>query len=690
MSKRVSIVLPEEMPSAPSVSRKPPKKNLTVKSSIKSGSSVRTDIVPPVFVVVSPQSSQLSMTSSQQISASTNSDSSLRNSVKDEHELKEEESSSIEAPPTPEGSALVQTGSSNSQQSANFESATSSIKQFLRSTVALVKAGESFTSVKRLFHKFIKNTGGSNSNLSAPHDSSTSSQGTKKDNPYLSKSNDTLLSDLGPQPTIPSTSQMTPSIHHSNYSFNNAMYDRTSLRSDVTPLTGYTPKTEEAGYRTDTSMQTASKSLVHDVASESELPSGSGMIGSRSQSKEHSAFERKYTMSPGQVRDFLRSRSRSSSKSIRQKRRSSVASSPRRTPKMSPRNDHATHAVEPVFALVSSSGPNSEGERSSRSSRRSREGSSGASQNMTVRKAVSSILKPGLAKSGGEQSPRSIQSRSSSHRSSRRSSRSGSRASASKIPDNLHQKKEVLDPLPLMEYTFTLVSPEEDDGGQPRESTGGDIEDASTSCRTYQEDCKCHHCQDMRRAVKRAEFFQSPEGQKRLESKLLAKNFFMDLCALSEVRSQIKADLHGKRRHPSSRVSYPVSICGASRLDGGSLSLQWFAHDLDNVDHFDFFVDNKRSRSVYNLRANSTVLIDVNAAETHTLRMRAVPTRGSSGQDALVEQFMAEVAAGHLRHVRQGQLFARCFKHLDAQPQPRTLVDFWTDSEYLYMPTQSR
>uniref|UniRef100_A0A6P4EGV9 Uncharacterized protein LOC108042123 n=1 Tax=Drosophila rhopaloa TaxID=1041015 RepID=A0A6P4EGV9_DRORH len=279
MSKRVSIVLPEEMPSAPSVSRKPPKKNLTVKSSIKSGSSVRTDIVPPVFVVVSPQSSQLSMTSSQQISTSTNSNSSLRNSVRDEHELKEEESSSIEAPPTPEGSAMVQTGSSNSQQSANFESATSSIKQFLRSTVALVKAGESFTSVKRLFHKFIKNTGGSNSNLSAPHDSSTSFQGAKKDNPYLSKSNDTLLSDLGLQPTIPSTSQMTPSIHHSNYSFNNAMYDRTSLRSDVTPLTGYTPKTEEAGYRTDTSMQTASKSLVHDVASESELPSGSGMIG---------------------------------------------------------------------------------------------------------------------------------------------------------------------------------------------------------------------------------------------------------------------------------------------------------------------------------------------------------------------------------------------------------------------------
>ncbi|KAI8037424.1 uncharacterized protein LOC128255367 [Drosophila gunungcola] len=655
MSKRVSIVLPEEMPSAPSIKKKPPKQSPTMKSAIKSTASVQRDLVPPVFVVVSPQTSQSSMSSGQQISIS-----SLTNPVKDVSGSGEG-TSSIEAVPSPESGALVHTGSTtNSQQTANYESASTSIKQFLRSTVALVRAGESFTSVKRLFHKFIKNSSGSNSNLSTSHDSSNSSQGIRKDNPYLSRSNDTLLSDLPPQLTIPSTSQMTTSIRNSNYSFNNAIYDRTSLLSDsVTPLTGYTAKTEEAGYRTDASIQTASKSLGQDLASLSELPSGSGQAGSRS---------------PGQVR------SRTSSRSVRKKRRTSVPSSSRKSPKMSPRRDHDSPAVEPVFALVSSSGPNSEQERSSRSRRRSSQGSGGASPKITARVSVSSVSKPGLDKSGGGQSPRSVLSKTSS----RRSSRSGSRASASKIPEYKQQKSDV-------DYAFALVSPQEEEvGEQPVESSAGEVEDGLTSCRTYQEHCKCHHCQDMRRALKRADFFQSPEGQKRLETKLLAKNFFMDLCALAEVRSQVRANLLGIRRHPSARLSYPVSICGASRLDGGALSLQWFTHDLDNVDHFDFFVDNKPNRSVYNLRANGTVLLDVNAAETHTLRMRAVPRRSSSGQDALVEQFMAEVAAGHMRHVRQGQLFARCLKHLDAQPQQRTLVDFWTDSEFLYLPTPSR
>ncbi|XP_017123637.2 uncharacterized protein LOC108143634 [Drosophila elegans] len=650
MSKRVSIVLPEEMPSAPLGKKKPPKQSPTMKSAIKSSSSVRTDIVPPVFVVVSPQTSQSSMSTGQQISIS-----SLTNPVKDVSGSGEG-SSSIEAAPTPESSALVKTGSTtNSQETANYESASTSIRQFLRSTVALVRAGESFTSVKRLFHKFIKNSSGSISNLSTSHDSSNSLQGIKKENPYLSRSNDTLLSDLPPQLTIPSTSQMTTSIRHSNYSFNNAIYDRTSLLTDsVTPLTGYTAKSEEAGYRTDASIQTASKSLGQ------ELPSGSGQAGSRS---------------PDQVR------SRSSSRSIRKKRRTSVPSSSRKSPRMSPRRDHVLPAVEPVFALVSSSAPNSEQERSSRSQRRSSQDSGRASSKVTARVSVSSVSKPGLDKSGGGQSPRSVKSKTSS----RQSSRSGSRASASKIPEQTEQKSEV-------DHAFALVSTqaEEEGGEQPGESSAGGIEDGSTSCRTYQEHCKCHHCQDMRRAVKRADFFQSPEGQKRLETKLLAKNFFMDLCALAEVRSQVRANLLGIRRHPSSRLSYPVSICGASRLDGGALSLKWFTHDLDQVDHFDFFVDNKLNRSIYNLKANGTVLLDVNAAETHTLRMRAVPRRGSSGQDALVEQFMAEVAAGHMRHVRQGQLFARCLKHLDAQPQQRTLVDFWTDSEFLYLPTPSR
>ncbi|KAH8365071.1 hypothetical protein KR084_000800 [Drosophila pseudotakahashii] len=607
MSKRVSIMLPEEMPAAPSGSSKNPMMtHRTVRSSIKNGSRARTELVPPVFVVVSPQSSLSSMTSGQREDTSTISRSSLSQSLK----------ANFEEGSPEETSPLAQSGSNHSQ-----ESTTTSIRQFLRSTVALVRAGESFTSVKRLFHKFIKNSASiSHSKPLLVSPDSSASQVASGENPYLSKSNDTLITDPPPQFTVPSTSQMTPTALRSNQSLNNANYDLTSLLSDITPLTGYSPRTE-AGYRTDTS----------------------GIPPSRSRSKSRSRTALKFKVSPSQI-----SRTRSASRSSSRKRRSS----PRRSPRLSPRNVQAAAAapVEPVFTLVSSSSArNSEGSRLSRSSQ-------GSSPKVTAQSPKTRKRSP----------------RPSSPRSSRRGSRSRSRSQSS--------GKSELPPDP-----FALLSPEEaEPNSQPGESN---IEDGSTSCRTYEEECKCHHCQDMRRAVKRVEFFQSPEGQKRLEAKLLAKNFFMDLCALSAVRGQIKADLHGKRRHPSARLSYPVSICGATRLDGGSLSLKWFTHDLDSVDHFEIFVDNVPSRRVYNRQATSTVLVDVDATCTHKLRLRAVPERGSASRDSSVDRFMSEVAAGHLRHVRQGQLFARCLEHLDALPQQRTLVDFWTDSEFLYLPT---
>ncbi|XP_017051472.2 LOW QUALITY PROTEIN: nucleolar and coiled-body phosphoprotein 1 [Drosophila ficusphila] len=691
MSKRVSIVLPEEMPPAPSGSRKAPRPAV-VKSSIKSGSIPRSDQVPPVFVVVSPQSSRTSMTSSQR-TITSNSDSSL-------NLLGQERSSSTEAAATPEHSALVLTDSPPSQQSVNLESASTSIKQFLRSTVDLVRAGESFTSVKRLFHKFIKSGGGALPNPKPSLSSAASSQAVKRENPYLSKSNDTLLSDTSAQPTVPSSSQWTSPTIRSKNTFNAAKYDITSLLSDITPLTGYTP-TEEPGYRTDSSGRPP-KTQRSDLAS----VGGAGQLSGSKQSSKHSTLElrsdRKLEVESSVLARRSISKNRSSSRSPRQKLRSSTAGSPRRTPRMSPRKDLALPA-EHVFALVSASVPNSEGERPRNSRRRSSQGSSGPSAKVTTRKSGSSVSGSRrnsgmLAKSGGDQTPRSIQSRTSSRRGSLRStrtrtrsrsrsrsqsrSRSGSRASASggplQVSENLALKAE---------HAFALVSPEEAETSQPAEGTGGEVEDASSACVTYQEQCKCHHCLDMRRAVKRAKFFQSPEGQKQLEAKLLAKNFFMDLCALSEVRSRVHDDLHGIRRRPSPRVSFPVSICGATRLDGGSLALQWFTHDLDSVDHFDFFVDGVPNRSVYNLRGSSTVLVDVDAAKSHKLLMRAVPARGASGRDSSVDRLMSEVAAGHMRHVRQGQLFAKCLQHLDARPQPLTVVDFWTDSEFLYLPT---
>ncbi|XP_017074909.1 uncharacterized protein LOC108110367 [Drosophila eugracilis] len=677
MPKRVSIVLPEEMPADSLGSSKNLKPTHTVKSSIRNASTVGTELAPPIFVVVSPHSSQISITSSQW-NTSVTSDSSQNNAP--------ETDSKIQAVTTLESSALAQSGSSNSQESASFGTTTNSIKQFLRTTVALVRAGESFTSVKRLFHNFIKNSGSiSNSKPSLVTEDSTS-QGTGTENPYLSKSNDTLLTDWSLQLTVPSTSKMTPTAPHSNFAINNANYDLTSLLSDITPLTGYTIRsdvasTEEAGDRTDTSAYTAPNNVRYEFDSSSELPLGNVLHGGLSKWGRPNTLKFKIAK-PSGSRSV--SKNRSSSRSLRLKFNASTA----RTPNVTPRIDHTAYPIEPKLALVISTGPSSE--RSS-GSRRSRRRSQGPSLNLTAKNSASSSSRAELVNlkiSSGEQSPKSFQSRNSSKRtsprSSRRSFRSRSRTSASENLKGAYQQKG--ERAPEVEYAFTIVSPEEADNSHPEENTGGDVEDASSNCRTYQEDCKCHHCQDMRRAVKRAEFFQSPEGKKRLEAKLLAKNFFMDICALSEVRHQIQDDLKGTRKHPSARVSYPVSICGATRLDGGSLSVQWFTHDLDNVDHFDIFVDNVPSRSVYNRLATNTVLIDVNASKTHTLRMRAVPTRGTSGRDSSVDKFMSEVAAGHMRQVMKGQLFARCFEHLDARPQQQTLVDFWTDSEFLYMP----
>lgn len=662
-------MFPEEMPAAPSGNSRHPMSNRTVKSSIKNGFGVRKELEPPVFVVVSPHGSRSSMTSRQQESTRTYSRSSFSQPV----EWGFEESAAA-----PKSSDMVQSGSANSQQSPNVESTTTSIKEFLRSTVALVKAGESFTSVKRLFHKFIK----SNGSISIPKPSlvladSSSSQVVSGENPYLSKSNDTLLSDMPIQFTGPSSSQMTPTIHHSNYSFKNESYDITSLLSDITPLTGYSPRTTlastEAGYPTNALAHSALQGVRSEPPLEGATP------GSHSKSRSPSPL--KFKTMPSQIkfagspRRYL-TKTRSSSRSLRTKMRASPVSSPRMSPNLSPQIEQAGPAVQAIFALVSSSGPNSEGSRLSSQSRRR----SIRRPSPNVTGSASSGSRPDLANStksisGTEHFP----GKRSSRRSSPRSSGRGFRNSTS-------QRERSKMAVSREEGAFALVSPEEVRTSELAEGFGGDVEEASTSCRTYQEQCNCHHCQDMRRAVRRADFFQSPEGQRRLEAKLLAKNFFMDLCALAAVRRQIVAEMHGARRHPSSRVSFPVSIYGAARLDGGSLSLQWLTHDLDSVDHFDIFVDDVPSRSVYNRLATCTVLVDVDAAETHRLRMRAVPERGSGGLDSSVEKFMSEVAAGHMRHVRQGQLFARCFEHLDALPQQRTVVDFWRDSEFLYMP----
>ncbi|KAH8285013.1 hypothetical protein KR054_003937 [Drosophila jambulina] len=791
MSKRVSIVLPDEMPSGLPKSKSASRQSKTIlkssikarastksslepskailKSSMTGSSSTKSSLEPPVFLFVSPEFSCSSEVTTPRTTNTSPSESSFGKWV-----LRESSTGGSDAEVAANNSALVRTGSSIN---STLKSSSSSIKQFLRNTVALVRAGQSFTSVKRLFYNFIKQ-------YSSRSDEGSTSGG----NPYLCQSNDTLMSNLTPHLTTPSTSQMDTCTHRCDYSFNPLKYDRrTSWLFEVSPLTGYTPgstqlSTREAGYQSDVSQKSyASKS--QDVASfqaplkspesvsiseqpksqevvlaksDTPPPAEGGLPGSLSQKNlsPEQAQDEEIKTSPGlpETLNLL-----SDVWTTSHIRRCGGASS-RSLPKIpnsksisSPQSDAPTTAVsEPIIMMFNTPEARTEDNRlvrmsgSSQSSRVSvRQASTKKSRVSPItsihswmsQKARPSASSPRSSQVSVQQAPRkrsrvspitSITSwmlhKARSSASSRRSSQVSVQQAARKRPkvspitsitSGMSQQGDNLvveEPSSQIErisrsseghvprtgkmarkvnFVFTMVSPEEARPSQPGENSSDKAIEESSTCRTFQEECKCHHCQDMRRALKKLEYFQSPEGQKRMESKLLAKNFFMDLCAMSEVRKEIQADLYGTRTHPPARVSYPVSICGASRLDGGSLTLNWFVHDLECIDHFDFFVDGKRSKSLFNTKATSTVLIDVKTSSAHRLMMRAVPVRGYGAQSSPVDKLMSEVAAGHMRNVRQGQLFAKCLQFLDAEPQ-RSLVDYWTDSEFLYMPADAK
>ncbi|KAH8390261.1 hypothetical protein KR200_010690 [Drosophila serrata] len=703
MSKRVSIVLPDEMPLGLRKTQNAQRPKPILKSSTRAGPSVKTDLVPPVFVFVSPEISGISEASTPRTPITSPSDSSLNNWV-----LKESStgvSSDVQADEAEENSPLVCTRSSNN----NLGSSTSSIKQFLRNTVALVRAGESFTSVKQLFYNFMKqNSSPSEEELASRRlTQDSTSQIVRSENPYLCESNDTLASNRTAHFNTPSTSQISTCTRRSNYLFNPLIYDMpTSWLSDVSPLTGYTSHSiqqspKEAGYQSDVSQKSHAsaqpQSKSQDVASiqtQSESQEVA-LLNSKTLSAEGglSCILPKMDLSPEQpegkeikasprqpetltlvsgiwTTSHIRGRGGSSSRSLPHILRKTTKSLTWRSPKMSPwRKALTTAASEPAISLEATQ--DNQSPRSSRSSRKSSQVSVGQDGRKTPQMSPKNSVTSGMSQKADEVLDKEPSSQIEQII-----------IPSQNEPQNLQRSSQISR---RVNFVFAIVSPEEASPSPPGESTDKEVEENST-CRTFQEECNCHHCQDMRRAVKRVEYFQSPEGQKRMEAKLLAKNLFMDLCALSKVREEIQATLYGTQNHPPARVSYPVCICGASRLDGGSLTLNWFTHDLECVDHFEFFVDDRPSKSVFNKRATTTVLIDVNASKAHRLMMRAVPVRGFGPQASPVDKLISEVAAGHMRNVQQGQLFPRCLKFLDAEPQ-RSLVDYWTDSEFLYMPT---
>ncbi|XP_022230796.2 uncharacterized protein LOC111079800 [Drosophila obscura] len=259
----------------------------------------------------------------------------------------------------------------------------------------------------------------------------------------------------------------------------------------------------------------------------------------------------------------------------------------------------------------------------------------------------------------------------------------------------------------LPEFAFALVSA---DGSiktpskgtlDPSSASKGTLDPSSaskgtseppSSGATYDERCSCCHCVHMRHAVKQAEFLASDEGKCRQQLKLAAKNFFLDICAMSAVRERILNDLHGTGpQRPSPRISYPLAITSARRMDKRSLALEWFVHDYTDIAHYEIYVDNVLCRSIYNPRTLSTVLLDINVSKPHKLRMRPIPVQGrapgAKPEDKMVQQ-LREVGLASATT----DTLCQCLKQQEQQQQQqerrkcKSMLDFWTDSEYLYLP----
>ncbi|XP_068146768.1 uncharacterized protein [Drosophila tropicalis] len=250
--------------------------------------------------------------------------------------------------------------------------------------------------------------------------------------------------------------------------------------------------------------------------------------------------------------------------------------------------------------------------------------------------------------------------------------------------------------------TFTLVSSDEPDSRKNSSVESNPMSDfteppnTSTDCAKFDKNCDCCHCSHMRQAEKQAEFLKSPEGQRRQEMKLMAKNFFMDLCAMSQMRKQILNELHGtKQKHPSSRVSYPVSLTNASILDSNSLAIKWFVHDHSDIDYYAIYVDDKLAKRVYNVKSKGTILIDLNPHEMHHLRISAVPHKGRGSKADPMDKMVKELCAGKMDNLRNGEYSCNCDNPTKAtkafykKNHCKSLIDFWHDSEFLYMPPVS-
>ncbi|KAH8298421.1 hypothetical protein KR044_002443 [Drosophila immigrans] len=218
----------------------------------------------------------------------------------------------------------------------------------------------------------------------------------------------------------------------------------------------------------------------------------------------------------------------------------------------------------------------------------------------------------------------------------------------------------------------------------------------SDDCERYKQDCCCCHCVAVRCAIKRAAFLRTPEGKKRLEMKMHMKSFIMDINALTHARCRIENQLDSSKESlPSPHDGYPVSITKVKRIDARCLSVDWYIHDEDYVDHYEIYVDKNLMKRVLNPKLKCTIVLDVNARTAHKILMKALPKKVADSDPNPIDLLIRDVCCGNMANL--SDYFCKCGKQTEMEKiekdykknKCQTLVDFWKPSEFLYTPVCS-
>lgn len=217
----------------------------------------------------------------------------------------------------------------------------------------------------------------------------------------------------------------------------------------------------------------------------------------------------------------------------------------------------------------------------------------------------------------------------------------------------------------------------------------------SDGCERYTKDCCCCHCIAVRRALRQAAFLKTPEGKQRLELKMHLKNLLMDINSITATRDTIQNRLHGTKEYPPPATkSFPITITHVAPISSSCMSIEWYLHDDSNIVHYEIYVDNARRKRVFNPQLTSTVVLDVDMKRTHKIRMRAVPRKCLGARANPIDRLVRDVCCGGLDRILEADYFCDCAKKNELEKikenykknSCQKLVDFWKDSEFLYIP----